>query len=148
MKRRTFSAGLLALWCARAALADALPETEATAADVSEPATLLEQGMATWYGGRRWQGRRTASGERFDGHAFTAAHPRLPLGSWVRVVNLRNGREVQVRINDRGPSKRGFVIDLSETAAQALGFRRQGRAKVALHRSTAPHASRKSDSSF
>ena len=104
----------------------------------------LEQGVATWYGGQRWHGRRTASGERFDRHALTAAHPNLPLGSWLRVRHLGNGREVLVRVNDRGPSRRivqrGVVIDLSEAAAQQLGFWRQGRAQVALFWSAGPQA--------
>ena len=102
-------------------------------AEAPESAVPWQQGLATWYGGKRWHGRRTASGERFDRHALTAAHPSLPLGSWVRVVNQANGQQVQVRINDRGPHGKRFIIDLSEAAAEHLGFRRQGRAQVALH---------------
>ena len=97
--------------------------------------TLLQHGLASWYGGKRWQGRRTASGERFDGQALTAAHKTLPLGSRVRVVNLGNGRAVTVRINDRGPFTPQLIIDLSEAAAERLGMRHTGRAQVALHRS-------------
>lgn len=90
-----------------------------------------EVGLASWYG-PRLQGRKTASGERFDKNALTAAHRTLPLGAWVEVLNLANGRRVQVKINDRGPHTRGVVIDLSQAAAQALGLIRQGRAKVKL----------------
>ena len=139
MKRRAVCAGLLALWSSGSAIAQALPLDAQDPASDTPARALLEQGLATWYGGQRWQGRRTASGERFDRHRLTAAHPHLPLGTWVRVVHLGNGREVQVRINDRGPLKRGFVIDLSEAAAQHLGFRSKGRAKVALYRSSPPH---------
>jgi rare lipoprotein A len=78
--------------------------------------------MATWYGGRH-HGGPTASGERFNKHALTAAHRTLPFGTIVRVTNERNGRSVTVRINDRGPfGKRGRIIDLSEAAARELGM--------------------------
>ena len=80
----------------------------------------LETGIASWYGGR-FHGRKTASGEAFDMHALTAAHPKLPFGSWVRVRNLVNGRSVDVRINDRGPYVKRRIIDLSRAAARALG---------------------------
>ncbi len=113
-----------------------LPATPPT--EAPESAVPWQQGLATWYGGKRWHGRRTASGERFDRHALTAAHPSLPLGSWVRVVNQDNGRQVQVRINDRGPHGKRFIIDLSEAAAEQLGFRRQGRAQVTLHLGASP----------
>lgn len=93
----------------------------------------MAKGWATWYGGKRWHGRRTASGERFDRQALTAAHLTLPLGTRLRVVNLANGREVWVRINDRGPKSSRFIIDLSEAAADRLGMRRAGKARVALY---------------
>jgi rare lipoprotein A len=80
----------------------------------------LETGLASWYG-KRFHGRKTASGEAFDMDAFTAAHPKLPFGSWVRVRNLVNGRSVDVRINDRGPHIKRRIIDLSRAAALALG---------------------------
>ena len=78
-------------------------------------------GIASWYGAG-FQGRRTASGERFNTNAMTAAHRTLPFGTRVRVVNKHNGRSVVVRINDRGPFVRGRVIDLSKSAAHALGL--------------------------
>ena len=79
----------------------------------------LERGKATWYGGK-FQGRKTASGERFDKRALTAAHKTLPFGSVVRVTNLANQRSVVVRVNDRGPYGKGRVIDVSEAAARKL----------------------------
>ncbi|WP_367181171.1 septal ring lytic transglycosylase RlpA family protein [uncultured Ramlibacter sp.] len=81
----------------------------------------IGRGIASWYG-PRFHGRRTASGERFDMHALTAAHPSLPFGTVVRVRSLVNGREVEVRINDRGPHIKQRVIDLSRAAAKSLGL--------------------------
>jgi rare lipoprotein A len=80
----------------------------------------LQTGQASWYG-EPHHGRRTASGEVFDMHELTAAHRTLPLGARVRVTNLRNGRSVEVRINDRGPFVDGRIIDVSYGAARALG---------------------------
>lgn len=77
-----------------------------------------ETGMASFY----WHGQKTASGERFNPSAMTAAHRTRPFGQYVRVTNLRNGRSVVVRINDRGPFVRGRVIDLSRAAAVAIGM--------------------------
>lgn len=88
-----------------------------------------EVGEASWYG-RRHQGKRTASGERYDERALTAAHPSLPLGSRARVTNLENGRSVVVRVNDRGPFVAGRIIDLSRAAARALGITDAGLARV------------------
>lgn len=88
-------------------------------------------GMASWYGGK-FHGRLTANGERYNKEAMTAAHRRLKFGTCVRVRNLGNGREVQVRINDRGPYAKGRLIDVSEAAARKLGFIEQGVAKVQL----------------
>jgi rare lipoprotein A len=81
----------------------------------------VDRGIASWYG-KRFHGRRTASGERFDMHEFTAAHRTLPFGTLVRVEHEPTGRSVLVRINDRGPHIRRRVIDLSRAAAQALGL--------------------------
>lgn len=89
------------------------------------------QGMASWYG-PGFHGRRTASGERFNSGAMTAAHRNLPFGTQVRVTNLNNGRSVVVRINDRGPFIRGRVIDLSAEAARAIGMLRPGVAPVRI----------------
>lgn len=91
----------------------------------------LGSGVASYYG-QRFHGRRTASGERFDMHAMTAAHRTLPFGTSVRVTNPANGRSVIVRINDRGPFTRGRTIDVSEAAARELGFTARGHATVEL----------------
>src|SRR5262245_42666442 len=88
-----------------------------------------EVGIASFYG-RAHDGRRTASGEVFDMNQMTAAHRTLPFGTRVRVTNLANGRETVVRINDRGPFRRGRIIDLSYAAARKLGFVGRGLAKV------------------
>jgi rare lipoprotein A len=90
-----------------------------------------QQGRASWYG-RGFHGRKTASGERYDMHALTAAHRTLPLASWVRVTNQENHKSVVVKINDRGPYARGRVIDLSYAAAAVLGMRSAGVGKVKI----------------
>jgi rare lipoprotein A len=88
-------------------------------------------GTASWYGSY-FQGRATASGEPYDMYDLTAAHPTLPLGSWVRVTNLGNGRAVVVRINDRGPIVPGRIIDLSYNTARVLHFESKGLQRVRL----------------
>ena len=88
-------------------------------------------GTASWYGSY-FQGRATASGEPYDMYDLTAAHPTLPLGSWVRVTNLGNGRAVVVRINDRGPIVPGRIIDLSYNTAHVLHFGSKGLQRVRL----------------
>jgi rare lipoprotein A len=88
-------------------------------------------GTASWYGSD-FMGRATASGEPYNMYDLTAAHPSLPLGSLVRVTNLNNGRNVVVRVNDRGPVVDGRIIDLSYSAARALKFREQGIQRVRL----------------
>ena len=85
--------------------------------------------MASFYAGEH-HGQRTASGERFDMHALTAAHRTLAFGTRVRVTNLENGRQVVVRINDRGPFSRDRIIDLSYAAAAELGFVGRGTTRV------------------
>ncbi len=95
-------------------------------------ARFYERGTASWYG-PGFHGRRTASGERFDQEALTAAHPHLPFGTRVLVRREDTGETVVVRINDRGPFKRGRIIDLSYAAARAIGMDRSGTAPVALY---------------
>lgn len=90
-----------------------------------------QTGRASWYG-QPHHGRMTANGERFDMHALTAAHPTLPFGTRLRVVNLDNARAVVVRINDRGPAVPGRIIDLSYAAAVALDAVRAGIVPVRL----------------
>ena len=91
----------------------------------------FQRGHASWYG-PGFNGRRTASGERYDMHAFTAAHRTLPFGTLVRVRSLVNGREVDVRITDRGPYSRGRIVDVSRAAAEELGMLGLGFKQVVL----------------
>ncbi len=88
-------------------------------------------GTASWYG-TDFQGKTTASGQPYNMYDLTAAHPTLPIGSWVRVTNLRNGRSVVVRINDRGPIVPGRIIDVSYSTARQLRFKAQGLQQVRL----------------
>jgi rare lipoprotein A len=92
---------------------------------------FTEEGVASWYGPSH-QGRETANGERFDEHALTAAHRRLPFNTVIRVTNLANGRMVRVRVNDRGPYVKGRILDLSAAAATALGMRKDGVTRVRI----------------
>ena len=85
-------------------------------------------GLASVY----WEDTETASGERFDKHQLSAAHPTLPFGTRLRVTNVRNGRYVTVRVNDRGPFVKGRVVDLTLAAAEALGMVNEGIAEVTL----------------
>jgi len=91
----------------------------------------VETGQASWYG-KAHQGALTASGERFDMNALTAAHRTLPFGTIVRVTHLKTGKSVKVRINDRGPFSKGRIIDLSYEAARRLGIVDRGTARVEL----------------
>jgi rare lipoprotein A len=86
-------------------------------------------GLASWYG-KPFHGRQTASGQRYNMHAFTAAHRKLPFGTVVAVTNLANGRTIRLVINDRGPFIRGRIIDVSRRAAHELGFLRAGVTRV------------------
>ena len=122
---------------------DARPRVESVRAANSRPYTVngktytprtrvepfRQQGMASWYG-NRFHGKPTASGEKYDMYAMTAAHPILPIPSYARVTSLENGRSVVVRINDRGPFLHGRVVDLSYVAAWKLGFVDKGTARV------------------
>jgi rare lipoprotein A len=96
-----------------------------------ETYSFSETGIASWYG-PNFHGKPTANGETFDMNELTAAHRTLQLPSLVRVTNLENGRSLIVRVNDRGPFKRGRIIDLSKRAAELLDFKGKGTAKVKL----------------
>ncbi len=127
------------------AIADAVPRDEPLHRYANNPYSVLgrdytplrarapyrAQGIASWYG-RKFHGQRTSSGEAYDMYAMTAAHPTLPIPSYVRVTNPANGRSVIVRINDRGPFHSGRVIDLSYTAAWKLGYADRGSTLVAV----------------
>jgi len=104
----------------------------------NEPARgYLGEGLASYYG-PGLHGRPTASGERFNQNAMTAAHRKLPFGTCVRVVNMENGRSVDVRVNDRGPFKEGRIIDVSLAAAKKLDLLEKGLARVRLYRCELP----------
>ena len=94
-----------------------------------KPKRYTVSGIASRYSDR-FQGRRTANGERYDKRSYTAAHKTLPFGTHLKVTNKLNKRSVIVRINDRGPYARGRVLDLSDVAARKIGFHRTGLAQV------------------
>jgi rare lipoprotein A len=124
---------------------DAIPQWEEVSAVNSRPYTALgqrfyprtkivpyyEKGVASWYG-KRYHGRKTSLGEVYDMHKMTAAHPTLPLPSYVRVTRVSDGRRVVVRVNDRGPFLGGRLIDLSYAAARHLGIVNSGTAEVVV----------------
>jgi rare lipoprotein A len=132
-----------------AAIPDAVPRVEPPHKAASRPyvalgrsytplagdVTFRQRGMASWYG-KQFHGNRTATGEIYDMFAMTAAHPTLPLPSYVRVTAVRNGRSVIVRVNDRGPFKHDRVIDLSYAAAVKLGIAAAGTGEVEVERIT------------
>ena len=126
---------------------DAEPKIEPIAKGPSKPYTILDQtfvpitddkpfiqrGKGSWYG-KKFHGQRTASGEIYDMFKMTAAHPTLPIPSYARVTNLRNGKQVIVRINDRGPFHASRIIDMSYTAALKLGFIQIGSTELEVER--------------
>lgn len=119
---------------------DASVAADVDASAAAQPAAAAPapaRGLASWYG-LTFHGRRTASGERFDMNALTAAHPWLPFGTLVQVRSLVNDRVVTVRINDRGPHTGGRIIDLSHAAARALGLLSRGTKPVELRPLNAP----------
>ncbi len=109
------------------------PPTRPTTAAEARPAVpgAVEKGIASWYG-EPYHGRRTASGEVYDMHRLTAAHQSLPFGTVVRVTRRDSGRQVEVRINDRGPFVEGRIIDLSYAAARRIGLDIDGIAPVVV----------------
>lgn len=130
--RRALAAAALAL---AAACAHAPPREEAPrAGERPEGAARgAEVGLASFYA-HRFQGRRTASGARYDMHALTCAHPSAPFGARLRVTDLETGRSVVVTVNDRGPFAQGRVVDLSLAAARKLGMVERGLARVRVER--------------
>ena len=124
-------------------MADAVPRSEPLHKFANRPYEALgkryvpmtsvqpfrQSGLASWYG-KRYHGQKISSGETYDMYAMTAAHPTLPIPSYVRVTNVANRKSVVVRINDRGPFKSERVIDLSYVAAYKLGFIQSGQARV------------------
>jgi len=115
---------------ARTPTTDAVKRSAAHAAHAASSVAakarkLVQRGKVSWYG-PGFAGRKTASGERFDPRALTMAHRSLPLGTIVEVTNDANGKQVRVRVNDRGPYHEGRVADLSRAASLRLGFAEQG----------------------
>ena len=102
-----------------------------------KPRRWYQVGVASWYGGQ-FQGRKTADGERFDMNRMTCAHPTLPMGTWVRVTNLKNRQSTFVRVNDRGPVTEGRIVDLSAAAARVLGLAGIGRVRLEAVRENDP----------
>jgi rare lipoprotein A len=103
----------------------------ATKSKVLKKAKPYQVGTASWYGSY-FEGKETASGEPYNMYDLTAAHMTLPLGTFVKVTNLRNGKAVVVRVNDRGPVVDGRIIDLSYSAAQVIGMKSRGIQRVRL----------------
>jgi rare lipoprotein A len=101
-------------------------------------------GNASWYG-PQFNGKKTANGEQFNSEALTAAHPNLPFGSWVRIVNTRNGKFELVRINDRGPYQEGREIDVSYRVARKIGLINSGVSQVRLELMQLPAHARVED---
>ena len=124
-------------------VADAVPKSEPLHKFANRPYTALgkeyvpmtalqpfkQRGVASWYG-KRYHGQKTSSGEVYDMYQMTAAHPTLPIPSYARVTNIKNGKSVVVRINDRGPFRATRIIDLSYVAAYKLGYIQAGEATV------------------
>ena len=108
-------------------------ESEAEEPKTLKDSTVIGEGVASYYGAEL-AGNRTASGERFNPEALTAAHRTLPMGTKLRVTNKSNGKSVIVRINDRGPFAKGRIIDVSRAAAQKISMIRSGTARVLLER--------------
>ena len=128
-----------------ASIPDAMPRTEPLHRWANRPYEAMgrkyvpltrvgvytQRGTASWYG-KRFHGNPTSSGEKYDMYKMTAAHPILPIPSYVRVTNVVNRRSVVVRVNDRGPFHAGRAIDLSYAAAYKLGYIAQGSAEVQI----------------
>jgi rare lipoprotein A len=98
---------------------------------LASAAGFTQRGLASWYG-RKFHGRLTSNGERYNMYGRTAAHKTLPFNTYVRVTNLKNGKKTVVRINDRGPFVRGRIIDLTYTAAHSLGMAEDGVVSVKI----------------
>jgi rare lipoprotein A len=116
-------------------------EVASTTSRVKKTLQWLQVGTASWYG-LKFQGKKTASGESFDMNSLTCAHRSLPLGSWVRVTNLKNRRSIFVRVTDRGPMPEDRVVDLSMAAARAVGLAGVGKVKLESVRGGDPSMAR------
>jgi rare lipoprotein A len=123
------SASLLVLALGFPASASGPDQTATTLRPVKRFKRWMQVGQASWYGWK-FQGRKTATGESFDPNQLTCAHRSLPLGSWVRVTNLRNRKSIVVRVNDRGPALDNRIVDLSYAAAKAVGLSGIGKVRL------------------
>lgn len=112
-----------------------LPQPKAAASHKAR--RWYQVGIASWYG-THFQGRKTADGERFDMNRMTCAHPTLPMGTWLRVTNLKNRQSTFVRVNDRGPLVEGRIVDLSAAAARVLGLSGVGKVRLETVRESDP----------
>ncbi|HEX9201080.1 MAG TPA: septal ring lytic transglycosylase RlpA family protein [Acidobacteriaceae bacterium] len=145
MSVRKLGAGLLMMGLALTASAkdgstsvqDQTPNTQAKAKPTHKPRRWFQIGVASWYG-PHFQGRETAAGELYDMDQMTCAHPTLPMGTWLRVTNLKNRRMAFVRVNDRGPVLDGRIVDLSRAAARAVGLTGIGKVKLETVRQNDP----------
>ena len=124
-RRRWLAVCSLLTWMA------AISCSTAPAVKPKPPRKVDATGLASYYG-KKFHGRKTASGERYNMHAMTAAHRRYAFGTRVTVTHVKNGRTVKVRINDRGPFIKGRIIDLSYAAAKKLGMLSEGVARVKI----------------
>ncbi len=140
-RHRTFTLAALALLVTVSSATAHSTERSRDNADPHAPKAhkWMQVGKASWYG-RKFQGHKTASGEAFDLNMLTCAHRSLPIGTLVRVTNLRNRRSIMVRVNDRGPVPAGVVVDLSYRAAKSLGFNGRGSERVRLEKVEGPEA--------
>lgn len=153
MSVRRFGAGLLIMGLALSASAkdaatvspspvkEATPNTQAGSKAGRKPRRWLQVGVASWYGSH-FQGRKTAAGEQFDMNLMTCAHPTLPMGTWLRVTNLKNRKTAYVRVNDRGPVLEGRIVDLSYAAARVLGLPGVGKVQLETVRQDDPDLAR------
>ena len=136
LPRSRCAAALVAAWAMVLApggllRADTQPTSGLSGALEQGIASPAQEGVVSWYGAA-FQDRKTASGERFDSAAYTMAHPSLPFGTRVKVTNIRNGRSVVVRVNDRGPFVGKRIADLSQAAATEIGMMRRGVARARI----------------
>lgn len=115
----------------------ATPNGSLTPSDELPSGPAYTEGVASWYG-EDFHGKPTASGEVYDMNGLTAAHTKLPLGTWIQVTNQRNNRTVVLRVNDRGPWIPGRMLDVSKAAARSLGFMGAGLATVRMEVTDAP----------
>jgi rare lipoprotein A len=132
-----FAAALTLCGAAGFAAAPTLAHDKTDAKACVKKAPKAQTGKASWYG-KANHGKKTASGEKFDANAPTAAHPSLPMGTEIEVTNLDNGKEATLTVNDRGPKTKGRILDVSKKGARDLGIGEEGTAKVKIEPKNVP----------